>query len=106
MCLRVLHPVDGAAALGLLKAAQGNLRTGGRFIAADHPSLRGRARFARALILRNREPHVRSVEETGGLVHQVCSTAQVATRHDQLRVPYSHIVMMVGAPVQEAVNGP
>ncbi|MEZ5296214.1 MAG: class I SAM-dependent methyltransferase [Ilumatobacteraceae bacterium] len=94
MAIGVLHHTSEESALELLEVAARSLGPGGRFVSIDPTIVEGQSRVARAVALRDRGRHVRSPEETEKLVRRAFASVEVTVRHDLLRIPYSHAIVV------------
>jgi SAM-dependent methyltransferase len=101
LAIGVLHHLDDELAGEALALARRVLAPGGRFVAFDGGLVEGQPRMARALVVRDRGQHVRTLEETTRIVRRAFPSANVAVRHDLLHVPYTHFIV-----VAEADEGP
>jgi SAM-dependent methyltransferase len=92
----VLHHLDDAQALQLLRGAASALRPTGRFLAVEPTFTIGQNRFARALIARDRGRYVRTPEQYAALAESAFPWSRTSARQDLLRVPYTHCVLESG----------
>jgi SAM-dependent methyltransferase len=90
----VLHHLDDHEAAALLKTAADQLRPGGYLVTFDNAYVEGQARLARWLISMDRGKHVRTPEGYQDLARPFFSTLQSAVRHDLLRIPYTHFIVL------------
>ena len=93
----LLHHLDDAAALGVLKLAADSLKSGGKVLCLDgglHPK---QSAFARYLIKRDRGEFVRSPEGYKKLAVEVFGESNVKTdlRRDLFYIPYSLVIMVL-----------
>jgi len=93
LSIGVLHHLSDDQAAALLRAASVLLKPGGTFVAVDPCLVDGQHAIARALITRDRGQHVRSAEQMRTLTSTFFPQATIATRHDLLRVPYTHSIV-------------
>jgi SAM-dependent methyltransferase len=98
----VLHHLDDAQALELLRTAASALRPTGRLLAVEPTFTIGQNRFARALIARDRGQHVRTPEQYAALAKSAFGWARTSVRQDLLRVPYTHCVLESGGESPES----
>jgi SAM-dependent methyltransferase len=93
----LLHHLDDATALDLLKLAIDSLKPGGKVLCIDgglHPKQNA---FARYLVKEDRGEFVRSLEAYEKLAIEVFGKANVKTdlRQDLLYIPYSLVIMVL-----------
>jgi SAM-dependent methyltransferase len=93
VAIGVLHHLDDAEVLGLLRLAERSLRRGGRLVTLDGCYVEGQSRVARFLLARDRGARVREPEQYLRLVRRVFPNAESHVREDLLRVPYTHVVI-------------
>ena len=93
MTMGVLHHLDDASCERMLSTAAGALRPGGRFVAIEPARETEQPAIARWLIDRDRGDHVRSTAGYAALAALVFPTVGSTTRHDLLRVPYTHALL-------------
>ena len=93
MSIGVLHHLDDDEVLAALQTAKTVLASDGRFVSVDPTFADGQHPIGRFLASRDRGQHVRTPNETEALVTQVFNDVSVRTRHDLLRVPYSHVLV-------------
>lgn len=90
----VLHHLDDDDALSLFAEAHSALRPGGRLVTVDPCLVDGQSRVARALISRDRGNDVRSPDGYRRLAEVSFGAVRVDVRHDLLRLPYSHAILV------------
>lgn len=90
----VLHHVDDELGNGLFDEAFRALKPGGRVVTIDPVYDPGQARIARTLASRDRGENVRTLDGYLALVPDGFATVESTVRHDLLRVPYSHAVVI------------
>lgn len=100
----LLHHLDDDEAGDLFRIAAGALTAGGVLITYDNVRLEGQSRFARYLVSRDRGQHVRTPSQYESLARSTFSRVQTSTRHDLLRIPYSHFFMSCSQPVIDDRN--
>ena len=93
MAIGVFHHLNDDGVVAALRLAKTSLAAGGRFVSIDPTLVDGQHKIAAFLANRDRGQHVRSPEALAGLVHRVFPEAEISTRHDLLRVPYSHVIV-------------
>lgn len=89
----LLHHLDDAQCLSLFHSLAMVLRSEGRVVTIDPTFAPGQHPVAAFLAGRDRGRNVRSPSDYERLARQVFSDVQCHTRHDLLRVPYSHCIM-------------
>lgn len=89
----VLHHLDDAQALELLKLARGALAEGGRLVTLDGCYLSDQPAIARLLLKMDRGKHVREPEAYVELARHAFGTVVPHLRQDLLRIPYTHLIM-------------
>lgn len=94
MAIGVLHHLDDHQVRDALCLARDKLAGNGRFVSIDPTLADGQHPIGRFLANRDRGQHVRTPDETASLVSEVFPTATVRVRHDLLRVPYSHVIVV------------
>jgi SAM-dependent methyltransferase len=93
----VLHHLDDAGAQRLFDIAAAVLVDDGRLVTIDPCFADGQARLARAVVARDRGANVRSPDGYRNLALHSFAHVEVQTRHDLLRIPYSHAVVLASA---------
>lgn len=97
MANSVLHHLDDEVARHLLRMAQKALKPGGRFVAFDGCFVPGQGPVARTLLRLDRGRYVRRPEHYAALAREVFGRVESHVRHDLLRVPYTHHIMVCKA---------
>jgi SAM-dependent methyltransferase len=92
LALGVLHHLDDAGALGLLRLAGASLQAGGRLVTWDPCYVDGQSAFKRLLIGIDRGRNVRNERGYRSLCEAVFGTVEAHIRHDLLRIPYTHAI--------------
>lgn len=90
----VLHHVDDELGRELFEEAFRALKPGGRVVTIDPVYDPGQARVARYLASRDRGQNVRTIDGYLALVSDGYVNVESTVRHDLLRVPYSHAVVI------------
>lgn len=90
----VLHHLDDGEARELFQEASRVLRPGGRLVTIDPTYEDGQAKIARFLASRDRGMNVRTLGDYRALTVGLFSAVEGTTRHDLLRVPYSHAILV------------
>ena len=93
----VLHHLNDAEALELLRIGRGTLKPGGRLVTLDGCFVPSQSIVARLLLKRDRGRFVRNEASYVGLAKSVFPQVKSSIRHDLLRIPYSLIVMECAA---------
>src|SRR5436190_10822082 len=89
----VLHHLDDAEALDLLRLARASLEDGGRLVTLDGCFIAKQSSIARLLLKMDRGKHVRAPEAYVELARQAFGTVVPHVRQDLLRIPYTHLIM-------------
>jgi SAM-dependent methyltransferase len=97
MANALLHHLDDDVARRLLRQARRALKPGGRFVAFDGCFTPGQARAARVLLRMDRGRHVRTPEQYVALAREAFEHVESHVRHDLLRIPYTHHIMVCTA---------
>jgi cyclopropane fatty-acyl-phospholipid synthase-like methyltransferase len=100
----VLHHLDDAACAALFGLAVSALTPAGRMVAIEPAFTARQHRVARWLIGRDRGEFVRAPEAYEALVRPWFRDVALRTRHDLLRVPYTHAVLECAVPARAAVG--
>lgn len=98
MAKSVLHHLDDQQCARVFDVASQVLRPGGRLITLDNVYVEGQSRIARFLISRDRGQHVRTRDGYEQLARRRFSSTETYIRHDRLRVPYTHIILICRDP--------
>lgn len=97
LALGLLHHLDDAEALSMMRLARAALKPGGRLITIDPVLEAGQNPIARFLVRRDRGQNVREKRGYEALARQVFQSARVEVRH-QTWIPYTHCMMECTAP--------
>lgn len=89
----LLHHLDDAQASRLLARAARALAPGGFLLMVDPTLVDGQSPLARALIVRERGRNVRAPDGYAALARPYFAKVDASTRHDLLRVPYTHCIL-------------
>jgi SAM-dependent methyltransferase len=89
----LLHHLNDDEARDLFKIAALGLKPEGVLITYDNVYIEGQSRLARYFISRDRGQHVRTPSQYESLAKTAFAMVQTSTRHDLLRIPYSHFFM-------------
>lgn len=90
----VLHHVDDLQAERVFSLARAVVADGGRVVTLDGSLEKEQPRLARFLIRRDRGRNVRSAEGYADIARRFFSSVAVTVRHDRLRVPYTHAILV------------
>ena len=90
----VLHHLEDDAASGLFAEAARVLRPGGRLVTMDPVFADDQPLIARFLAERDRGQNVRRFDEYEQLARTAFGDVDGQVRHDLLRVPYSHALLI------------
>jgi SAM-dependent methyltransferase len=94
LAIGVLHHLDDAEVQALCRQVAARLAPGGRFITIDPAFVTGQHWIARWLAARDSGQSVRTPEGYEALMRPAFGTLGVTVRHDLLRVPYTHCIMV------------
>lgn len=90
----LLHHLEDSEARELATIASRALKPGGRFCSVDPCYVVDQNSIARFLISRDRGQNVRSPEGYVALIKPQFDSVELFTRHDLLRVPYTHGIVV------------
>lgn len=90
----VLHHLGDSECLSLISIASSVLRPGGRLVTVDPTYASGQSRASRWLVSRDRGQSVRTPEDYRALATTEFERVQAHLRHNMIRIPYSHCVMV------------
>ena len=90
----LIHHLSDFAAARLFSAASPLLAEGGRLVTIDGVRVAGQSPVARALLRVDRGRAIRSVEGYRRLANAAFGAIETHLRHDLLRLPASHLVMV------------
>jgi SAM-dependent methyltransferase len=93
----VLHHLSDQEVRLLLALARRALKPGGRLVTADGCFEPGQSPVARWLLRRDRGRFVRTRGGYVALAQQVFPSVAAHVRHDLLRIPYTHLIMVARA---------
>lgn len=96
-CVGILHHLDDDSAANILAAVARRLRPGGRLVTIDPAYTDDQSWLARQVISRDRGECVRHPERMATLFPREMVT-RTAVRHDLLRIPYTHVVVVAIRP--------
>jgi SAM-dependent methyltransferase len=89
----LLHHLDDDECVALFRSLQSVLRDGGRVVTIDPTFAPGQHPIGAFLARRDRGRNVRSPSAYEAVARRVFPDVRCVTRHDLLRVPYSHCVL-------------
>lgn len=98
MCIGVLHHLDDAALGRLASAIAARLAPGGRAVAVDPAFVRGQHPVARLLAQLDSGQNVRAPAGYSTPFSERFCSVQEILRHDLLRVPYTHCIVVAADP--------
>jgi cyclopropane fatty-acyl-phospholipid synthase-like methyltransferase len=104
LVMGVLHHLDDAACATLFSLAASSLDPSGRAVLIEPAFTERQSAIARWLIGRDRGEYVRSPEAYARLARPWFGEVALRTRHDLLRVPYTHAVLECRAAVRAAIS--
>lgn len=90
----VLHHLEDGDASALFRLARRALRPGGRLVTTDPCYVPGQSPAARYVISKDRGRNVRDAAGYVRIARGVFSEIEEHVRHDLLRIPYTHLVLV------------
>lgn len=90
----VFHHLDDPDAIRLVQIASKALKPTGRFCSFDGCFTARQSKIARYIISKDRGQNVREPEGYVSLVRPYFSSVELSIRHDMLRVPYTHAIIV------------
>jgi SAM-dependent methyltransferase len=90
----VVHHLDDRLASGLFELAARALRPSGRLVTFDGCFEPGQSNVARWILRHDRGKFVRNRPDYERLAETAFSSVQSHVRHDLLRIPYTHLIMI------------
>nr|WP_300971785.1 class I SAM-dependent methyltransferase [Thiocapsa sp.] len=90
----VLHHLDDPDAMRLAEVASKALKPKGRFCSYDGCFTASQSKIARYIISKDRGLNVREPEGYVSLVRSYFSSVELSIRHDMLRIPYTHAIIV------------
>lgn len=97
LAMFVVHHLEDQEAVDLFKLAAAKLKPGGRLITIDPTYAPGQSAIARWILGQDRGQFIRDEPAYRDLAGQVFPSVKSAVRHDLLRIPYSHCIMIAQA---------
>lgn len=94
----VLHHLEDDEGIELVKTAVKALKQSGRFCSFDGCYIQDQNPIARYLISKDRGLNVRRSEDYVDLVKPFFDKVELTIRHDLLRIPYTHAVIVATSP--------
>ncbi len=98
MLMGVLHHLDDATALEVMKLAKQVLRPGGRVVSLDGCYQAGQGRVVKALLDIDRGEFIRDEPSYRAIAEQAFDNVQLDIRHDLFLVPYTSAVITCVKP--------
>jgi SAM-dependent methyltransferase len=96
----VLHHMDDATVLDVLRLARGALRPGGRVVALEGCYVPGQSPFAKWMLDNDRGKFVRDEAGYRRLAEQVFDDVKLQIRHDLFHIPYTKaVISMTDGPI-------
>jgi SAM-dependent methyltransferase len=93
LALGILHHLDDTEALTLFRIAHDAMKPGGKFVSIDGVWTDNQSHVTKYLLSRDRGRFVRSEAGYLQLASKVFSKIDSSTRHDLLRIPYTHMIL-------------
>lgn len=90
----LLHHLDNDEGEALFALANKALKPGGSVISIDPVYVEGQNPLAKWIISKDRGERIRTPESYHSLACKQFSSIQQNIRHDMLRIPYSHLIMV------------
>ena len=90
----VLHHLDDRQVKETVGKAALALKSGGRFCSLDGCFIDDQNPIARFLVSQDRGRNVRSPEDYQTLISPFFDTVELTVRHDMLRLPYTHAILV------------
>jgi SAM-dependent methyltransferase len=101
MAIGVVHHLGDEEADHLFALAARALKADGRFCTIDPCLEQHQSRIARAIIRRDRGQSVRDLEDYSRLACRHFARVEASTRHDLLRIPYTHAILICTEPIDQ-----
>ena len=101
----LLHHLNDEEARDLFTIAAEALEPQGVLITYDNVYVERQSRLARYVISRDRGQHVRTPSQYETLARSAFARVQTSTRHDLLRIPYTHFFMRCSLPIASGSAG-
>lgn len=95
----LLHHIDEDEALHLFSVAAGVLAPGGRLVTLDAAYTDDMSRASRFVVSRDRGQSILTPEGYEKLARRAFADVVVSVHHDLLRMPYTHVFMSCGDPL-------
>lgn len=95
-CLGVLHHLNDATAVCLLREIQGILAPGGRFVSHDPVLVEGQSKIARWFVSHDRGQFVRTHSEIEALAKTCFPTVYSVIDSQSLRIPFTEVILECG----------
>ncbi len=94
LAMGILHHLDDVEALSLFKLAKSALKSNGKLVTIDPVYTDNQPKLAKWIISKDRGDYVRNERDYSLLANQVFLDNHIEIRHDLLRIPYSHIIIV------------
>lgn len=100
----VLHHIDEDEALHLFDSASRVLAEGGRLVTLDAAYTPDMSRASRFVVSRDRGQSILTPAGYEALARRAFAEVDVAVHHDLLRIPYTHVFMSCGQPLERETS--
>jgi len=90
----ILHHLDDSEVMLLAEIAAKALKPSGRFCSLDCTFVEGQSKLARYIVSKDRGQNIRKPDEYVDLVRPYFASIALSVRHDMLRVPYTHAIIV------------
>lgn len=94
----VLHHLSDEDAVALFRVAHSALKCGGRLVTMDPCFVANQSRIAQWMLRNDRGRYVRRQDQYAQLVPSNFARVEQHVRHDLMRIPYTHLIMVCEAP--------
>ncbi len=94
ICIGVLHHLDDSVVDALCQLVFDRLAPGGRFVTLDPAFVEQQHWFARWMASRDSGQSVRAPDGYAERIRKAFPSVEVSVRHDLLRVPYTHCMIV------------
>lgn len=98
----LIHHLNDEEASHMFDVASQLLKPHGRLVTFDNGYVPDQSRLARWIISRDRGQFVRTPEKYHSLAERVFKNVECHVRHDLLRIPYTHVIMVCSLNAQAA----
>jgi cyclopropane fatty-acyl-phospholipid synthase-like methyltransferase len=93
----LIHHLNDSEVRQLLDIAKRALKPDGCFVSVDGCYVEGQSALARYILSKDRGHHVRQRDQYIALAREVFPEMTADVRHDLLRIPYTHVIMVCRA---------